>query len=220
MTPVCGVAPFLPAHRPRAAARFWHARGALDDALTIASLERVDAAPTPDGPCGLAAPCSLPAEFIAWLGDDAKSIGRRTANRLQVQARAFARAHMRGHRHPPRAPEEFMSALDRRRLARHYAALPLIDKSFEVDTQSVLRALDLEHTGMSGDTPDAVLRRTRVLAALAEGALGFDVRVDARDLAVASWPALEAVLAAGMAAWVTRNGAQRPDGAHTWIPLP
>jgi len=219
--------PFLPAHRPRADARFWHACAAFQaDTLVVQSLERTDSPPQPVGPCGLAAPCSLPEAFIAWLqieGDVLAALHSRTAKRLQAQARTFAREQIRGSRHPARAPEESMSALDRRRLARFYAALPILRSDarvFEVDTQSLLRALDLPHTGLSGDAPDAVARRARVLDALRDGALGFAVALDARDLAVASRPALEAVVAACMAAWVDRHDAQKPADARVWIPLP
>jgi hypothetical protein len=146
-------------------------------------------------------------------------------DRLLKGARIFAAAATRGRRHPLRFPLESLPALDRRRLPLFFAALPLLKSNeaariFEVDVPAVLRARGLPHAGLAGSRPAAVVHRARILAALDEGALGFPVAVAARDLAVASLPALKAVVAAAMAAWVEANAPARPPGAETWVPLP
>jgi hypothetical protein len=228
--PVQGLAPFLPPHRPRARARWWVAAGTCDTKrLRIETLGEQDALPRVTALCGLAAPCSLPEAFVDYLGGEADL----TASRLLARARAFAADAERGRKHPRRDPHESASALERRRLALFHAARPLLAKVpvlpraaatspclFEVDARSLLTRLELPATGLAGESAAATAKRARVLEALREEVLGLAVDVRARDYAVASWPALKAVLAAGMAAWLHANRPRPPRDVAAWIPLP
>jgi len=241
MSTIQGLAPFLPPSRPRDAARWWCAQGTLEgDRLRIGTLDEADAPPAVSGACGLAAPCSLPRAFLAQLGldgprDDVLATLRGwKPGRLLREARAFASRARRGRKHPSRCQGESTSALDRSRLARFAAALPLLAATptlpwadaeppflFEVDVPAFLAALDLEATGLGGDAQDAIARRARVLGALHEGAPGFAIDTAPRDFAVASLPALEAVVAATAAAWLSRAKPEAPPrDAEAWIPLP
>lgn len=226
MVPVLGLAPYLSPSRPRSAPRWWVAHGLLEPAaLVVERLEEHETQPLVASPCGLAAPLSLPQAFLDFLGiPKSIDIDGRT-DRILRRAREFAGAASRGKRQPLRVPHESMPALDRRRLPLFLAALPLLRGEaralvFEVDTPAVLRKLGLPHAGLSGARPGAIDRRSRVLAALTDGALGFPVLVRARDYGVASLPALSALVACAMAARLRRDDARRPDGAETWVPLP
>ncbi len=226
MAYVLGLAPYLPPSRPRAAARWWAATGALEPSRLLVERLAEDAAPPPvTSTCGLAAPCSLPRAFLDYLGIRRSLDFEGTSDRLFRRARAFAAAASRGARQPLRVPHESMPALDRRRLPLFLAALPLLRGDaapllVEVDAAAILRALGLPHSGLSGGRPAAVDGRARVLAALAEGAMGIPVIAVQRDYAVASLPALAAVVACAMAARVLRDGARRPADAEAWVPLP
>ncbi|MHC4974103.1 MAG: hypothetical protein ACYTG3_17425 [Planctomycetota bacterium] len=221
--PVLGLAPFLPAHLPRARPRWWTAKAqATPGQLRIDQLCESPAPPAIDALCGLAAPCSLPQAFADFLGDRLESP---TCARLLAEARAFAKQAPRGEKQPRRDAHETVSALDRTRLPLFHAAAPLLrqwrDLIFEVDPLSLLARLELPAHGLSGTGQDAVRRRVRVLQALQEGVLGgLAVDLRERDYAVASRAALDAVLAAAMAAWVHGNESKPPHGAETWIPLP
>lgn len=235
-----GVSPYTPSHLPRARPRFWCATGEFDaGALRVRRLEESDGPPDVAGAlCGLCAPCSLPAAFLAFLGLEGKRADRlaalaaRTPNRLYQQARAFAASQPRGARHPRRVPGETASALERRRLARFHAALPLLRREgtrpwdaegrlFEVDAPLWLHRLGLGATGYTGPSANAVQRRAAVLSALHEGAPGFVVEVGPRDFAVASAAALEAVVACTASAWLHMQRPKRPGpDAPAWIPAP
>jgi hypothetical protein len=217
--PVMGVAPYLPAHLPRARPRWWTARGRTDsDGLRIDRLLEAPDAPRIDAFCGLAAPCSLPPAFREFLGERRNP----TVARLLAEARAFAAQAPRGRKQPRRDAHESVSVLDRTRLPLYPAVAPLLrrDLTFEVDAQSLLARLELPARGLSGEGQEAVGRRVRVLQALQEGVLGFAVDLRERDYAVASRPALDAVLAVSMAAWVHVNKPKPPHDTETWIPLP
>lgn len=226
MAAVLGLAPYLPPSRPRSAARWWAASGMLEPSrLLVESLDEADTPPPVTSPCGLAAPCSLPRAFLDYLGIARSLDFDGPPDRLFRRARAFAAAASRGQRQPLRVPHESMPALDRRRLPLFLAALPLLRGEgaphvVEVDAMATLRALGLPHSGLSGGRPPAVDARARVLAALAEGAIGLPVVVARRDYAVASLPALAAVVACAMAARVLRDGLRRPADADAWVPLP
>lgn len=221
--PVLGLAPLVPAHLPRTRARWWTARGAADaDRLRIDRLHESADPPAIECLCGLAAPGSLPAAFREFLGDRA---GKLTVARLLAEARAFAKRTPRGSKRPRRSAAESVSVLDRTRLPLYGAAAPLFRRSrdlvFEVDPQSVLERLELPAHGLAGDRQGAVERRVRVVQALQEGVLGgIPVDLRERDYAVASQPALHAVVAAAMAAWVHGNEQKPPHDVETWIPLP
>jgi hypothetical protein len=226
MADVQGLAPYLAPARPRAPARWWAAEGTiLPDLLRLDRLAEADAPPPVTALCGLAAPCSLPPAFLDFLGVRRSLDVAGPPDRLFRRAREFAAEAPRGQRHPLRVPHESLPALDRRRLPLFLAALPMLrgDASpllLEVDAAAILRALGLPHAQLSGSSPAAVDRRVRVLAALAEGALGFRVEAAQRDYAVASFPALVALLACAMAARVRARGDRRPEGAEAWVPLP
>ncbi|HEX5135547.1 MAG TPA: hypothetical protein VFY93_01115 [Planctomycetota bacterium] len=226
MADILGLAPYLPASRPRGAARWWAATGALGPSrLVLERLAECETPPPVTSPCGLAAPCSLPAPFLDFLGLRRSLDLDGPPDRLFRRTRAFAAAATRGQRQPLRVPHESMPVLDRRRLPLFLAALPLLRSDaaphiVEIDTSAVLSALDLPHRGLSGTMPEAVDRRAHVLARLAEGAFGFPVVAAQRDYAVASLPALAAVVACAMAARVVRDGLRRPADAETWVPLP
>ena len=65
---IFGLAPYLDPRRPRDAARWWAAHGALKDGqLDIELLSESDAPLDVNGPCGVAAPLSLPAVFLDFL---------------------------------------------------------------------------------------------------------------------------------------------------------
>jgi hypothetical protein len=226
MAGVLGLAPYLPPSRPRSAARWWVASGTLEPTrLRIGELSESGAPPAVASPCGIAAPCSLPQAFLDHAGLRRSLDFDGPPDRLFRHARAFAAAVPRGQRQPLRVPHESMPALDRRRLPLFLAALPLLRGEaaphlVEVDVAATLRALGLPHAGLAGSAPRAVDARAHVLSALAEGALGFPVVAVQRDYAVASLPALAAVVACAMAARVARDGLVRPAGAETWLPLP
>jgi len=223
--PVQGLAPYLPAHLPRAQPRWWTAAGhAAADRLRIERLGEQEELPRVDSHlCGLAAPCSLPQAFREFLGERKTDA---TVARMLADARAFAAQAQRGKRHPRRDAHESVSVLDRTRLPLYCAVAPLLrrershDRIFEVDPCSLLARLELPAHGLAGSRQDAVARRVRVLQALQEGVLGFPVDLRERDYAVASRPALDAVLAAAMAAWVHVNEKKPPHSMETWIPLP
>jgi hypothetical protein len=184
-----GLAPFVPPSRPRADAAWWRATGCVEDGrIRIERLEeRADPGPF-SSPCGLAAPCSLPDEFLAWADGDVTTW---TRDRLLREARLFAARRTRGQRHPKR-PGESAPSLDRRRLVRYHAALPLLashgNAITEVDVISWLRERELPATGLAGSSAQAIARRAAILREI-------DVDVAERDYAVGSWPALEAVIA-------------------------
>ncbi len=226
MADVQGLAPYLAPARPRAPARWWAAAGALEPLhLRVHRIEEGPAPPPVTSTCGLAAPCSLPAPFLDFLGVRRSLDVTGPPDRLFRRAREFAAAAPHGARHPLRVPHESLPALDRRRLPLFLAALPLLRGEalpllLEIDVAAVLRALGLPHARLAGGSPAAVDGRGRVLAALADGALGFRVEVARRDYAVASAPALAALLACAMAARVLSRGESRPADAEAWVPLP
>ncbi len=226
MADVQGLAPYLSPARPRGPARWWAAAGALEALhLHVHRIEEGEAPPPVSSPCGLAAPCSLPASFLDFLGLRRSLDVALPPDLLFRRAREFAAASPRGAKHPLRVPHESIPALDRRRLPLFLAALPLLrDAAFplllEIDAAAVLRELGLPHAQLSGTSPAAVDRRARILTALAEGALGFRVDVARRDYAVASFPALTALLGCAMAARVRSRGDTRPEDAEAWVPLP
>ncbi len=222
--PVAGYAPYLPAHRPRAAARWWTALApkGLAPRARILRIETVDESaepPTPSGLAGLAAPCSLPDPFLAWLelagprASQLAALEAMTGARLLESVRLFAARRKRGDRHPRRTRGESLPSLDRLRLPLFHAALPLLRSTrtrpfdppdppciVEVDPPALLQALGLPATGLGGDRPEAVRRRAEILEALGAGAAGFRVETTERDLALASGPALFAVVACVAAA--------------------
>ena len=222
-----GLAPYLPRHRPRAAARWWIARAALrGERIEIASLEEQEGLPVVDALAGLAAPCTLPRAFLAHLD---RLPAECTAERLCRETRLFAATRNRGDRHPPRHPQESLSALDRRRLPLHHAALPLLAQLplipfaatpqaapalVEVDVPALLRSRDLPHRALTGDLPAAVDARARVLKGL--DALVLDDL--AHDRAVANHDALRAIVSVFAAAVVSRCDAlPLEDGAEAWF---
>ena len=227
---VQGLVPVVPADRPRASAVWWCARGTDEGgALRIERLEERSTPAPVETVCGLGAPCSLPSAFLAWLevGADRRTqlrtIASWTPNRLFSAARRFAARRKHGDKHPSRDPNETLSALDRRRLARFHAALPLLTTVptrpwdtpgsaglFEVDTIAWLRALDLPATELTGSGAHAIARRASILRAL-------NIEVAERDYAVASWPALEAVICC----YAARNLPPAPSAdAEAWVPVP
>ena len=240
-----GLAPFLPGHRPRSPARWWTASApaGLPPRARTVSIEALEEGPDPpevSGVAGLAAPCSLPEPFLASLAlpperaAQLRALASRTANRLLREARSFAARRTRGQRHPRRGPGESASALDRARLPLFHAALPLLARHrtcpwdaaeppflVEVDPPSLLAALGLPSSSLGGERADAIERRAAALEALARSGPGFRVVVGPRDLAIASEPALRAVVAAAAAAWFVRNRpSPPPPPASCWIPLP
>jgi len=221
-----GLVPYLPAARPRGVARWWAARGTMEPRrLLVDRLSEGEAPPPVTSPCGLAAPCSLPPAFLDFLGVRRSLDVADPPSRIFRRAREFAAAASRGHRQPLRVPHESLPSLDRRRLPLFLAALPLLrseaaTRLFEVDPAAILRALGLPHAALAGDAPAAVDGRVRILAALADGVLGFRVETAQRDYAVASFPALAALVACAMAARVLKDGVSRPPGAETWVPVP
>ena len=221
-----GLAPYLPPARPRDPARWWSAAGALElDLLRLDRLAEAEGPPAVTAPCGLAAPCSLPAPFLEFLGARRSLDVSGPPDRLFRRAREFAAAAPHGGKHPLRVPHESLSALDRRRLPLFLAALPLLRDDtashlLEVDAAAILHALGLPHAQLGGASPAAVDRRATILRALAEGVLGFRVEAAQRDYAVASFPALVALLACAMAARVRSRGDLRPADAEAWVPLP
>ena len=179
---VTGLAPYLPPHRPRAAPRWWVAQG--DGKLTLHEQAEL---PEPRGNIGLAAPCSLPDEFLEFLGTSPAAL---TTSRLLARAREFAARRQRGKKHPRRNDTESLSVLDRRRLPLFHAAFPLLHlHPLEVDAPAFLKELGLPATGLRGDLPEAIDRRVQVLDSL-------EVEVVERNYAIASHHALFAVLAA------------------------
>jgi hypothetical protein len=226
MTEVLGLAPYLHPARPRSPARWWAAAGTSErELLRVATLEEGATPPSARARTGLAAPCSLPGPFLDFVGARSSTEIGTPLDRLLRQAREFAAGSKRGHRHPLRLPSESLPSLDRRRLPLFVAALPLLKgdasrRIFEVDPPAVLRAIGLPHTELGGDLPAAVDRRARILAALCDGALGHRVECAQRDYAIASLPALFALLACSMAARVESEGARPPVGEAAWNPLP
>jgi len=226
MANVFGLVPYLPPGRPRADARWWWASGSLEPSrLVVGRLAEGDAPPAVTALCGIAAPCSLPPAFLDFLGIRRSLDVAGPPDRIFRRAREFAAAAVRGQRQPLRVAHESLPALDRRRLPLFLAALPLLKGEaaplvFEVDPPAILQALGLPHAGLSGASPESVDRRVHILAALAEGAFGFRVEVEERDYAVASLPALAALVACAMAARVHASGESRPPDAETWVPLP
>jgi len=239
--PFQGISLHLPPHLPRARPRWWEARGELRQGrLRIDILHELDVPPAVTGIAGLAFPCSLPRPFLEFLDiegsrkEELRALAARTPSRLFHDARAFASRTPPGRKHPRRTADESESALERRRLARFAASLPLLRRTatppweaadvpygFEVDPPALLKALDLPATGLSGSSAETIERRTRILAALAEGRLGAPLDLAGRDLAVGSQGALEAVCAACAAAWLDASGTKPPLGrAQAWIPLP
>jgi hypothetical protein len=181
-----GLAPYLPAHRPRATPRWWIARTHKDGTIT---LEESATLPAPEQPCGIAAPTSLPQPFLDYLEEAHKPLAGLKLNRLLKLAREFAGRQQRGKRHPARSEEESLSALDRRRLPLFFAAQPLLHtEPTEVDVPAYLRQRDLPHAHLADNTPEAIDNRARILDAL-------DVRIADRDYAIASYDALRAVIA-------------------------
>jgi len=220
-----GLAPYGDPRRPRAAPRWWSAAGAVTGGRLVIRTLAEAAAPPPALPAlvALAAPTSLPREFLETLGAAHARDVALTAQQLRARARAWAAHAPRGRKHPRRAPEVSVSALDPRRLPLFHAALPLLrarDDLIEADVASLLAALALPARGLAGPSPAAVLARARVLQALHEGVLGPPLDLRERDFAIASRSALDAVLAAALAAWVHAGGHERPAGAEAWIPLP
>lgn len=187
---VQALVPYLPSHLPRATPTWWCASAEPQgDRLVVDLLEERDRPPTIETRCAIAAPCSLPGAFREWLGVDDNTLARWTPNRLFAEARTFAAKRKTGDKHPARDTAESLSALDRRRLARFHAALPLLGSAhvFEFDTALWLAQHDLPTQSLHRDDMRAIARRASILAHI-------DVDVAARDFAVASWPALEAVL--------------------------
>jgi hypothetical protein len=225
MTAVLGLAPYLSSARPRDPARWWSAAGPLEGDRLVASLAESDAPPEIVGTCGLAAPCSLPAPFLDFLGVRRSLDALGPPDRLFRRAREFAAAAPRGQKHPLRFAHESLPALDRRRLPLFLAAVPLLRGDaarflVEVDVPATLRAAGLPHAQLGGAIPAAVDRRARVLAGLADGVLGLKVEAAQRDYAVASFHALAALVACAMAARVQVRGDRRPADAEAWVPLP
>ena len=115
--------------------------------------------------------------------------------------RHFAARRQRGDHHPARDVPESLSALDRRRLARFHAALPLLLDAtsathiVEVDVPLWLHAHDLPAEGLSGQDPQAIARRAAIVRALEEGRGGVGLPLPVRDYAIATLPCLEAVIA-------------------------
>ncbi len=228
-----GLCPLIPPDRPAAPALWWIGQVEQTDGDASEVLVGLEEAPTPPpldsaARIALAAPCSLPAEFLSFLNVAEADRIDLTAKRLLAEGRRFASRRTRGQRHPLRFEAESSSSLERRRLARLHAALPLLRRRrgapelaglFEVDTVAVLRRLDLPTGGWTGSGQDAIARRRRIVDALADGALGnIAVRTPSSDFAIACSAALEALLATGMAAWMQGRSTE-PDGAVP-IPLP
>jgi len=218
---VQGLVPFLPPHRPRAKPRWWCAAAIVDDdgTVTIESLDERDTPVPVTAPCGIAAPCSLPAATLAYLDcgstrvDQLRELARWTPKRLFSRVRHFAREQQRGQKHPRRDPNESQFSLDRRRLARFHAAAPLLAAHavlpwapaasaylFEVDVPAWLRSLALPPHQLSGNDPRSIARRVAVIHALEEGRVGLRLVLPERDYAHATLPALEAVMCAFAAA--------------------
>jgi len=197
--PLMGLAPYVPAHRPRATPRWWIARSA-DSPIAIA-LEESESLPAPEHPCGIAAPTALPQPFLDYLDAIKKPLAGLKLNRLLALAREFAMKQQRGSRHPARNATESLSALDRRQLPLFFAAQPLLHTHpTEVDVPAVLEAHGLPHTRLSGATTRSIDHRAAILAALEEGALGTPLQVESRDYAIANHDALRAVIALAVGA--------------------
>ena len=197
--PLMGLAPYVPAHRPRATPRWWIARS--DDSPIAITLEESASLPAPGHPCGIAAPTTLPQPFLDYLDAIQKPLAGLKLNRLLALAREFAMKQQRGSRHPARSATESLSALDRRQLPLFFAAQPLLHiHPTEVDVPAVLKAHDLPHTALGGTTPRSIDHRARILAALEKGALGTPLEVNNRDYAIANHDALRAVLALAVGA--------------------
>ena len=193
---VWGVAPYVLAHRPRARARWWVARA--DEGRVVLALDETSATPVAQGVCGVAAPLSLPDEFLAYLSGRGLTPRSVTLNRLMHLARAFAYQRAHGQKHPRRHGAESMSVLDRRQLPLYYAAMDL-EGGVEVDVPHFLRGLELPDAKLSGALPGAVEKRAAILAGLRRRC-GIVVDGAQRDLAIASFHALRAVVALAAAA--------------------
>jgi hypothetical protein len=149
--------------------------------------------------------------------------------------RSFASRRSQGQKHPSRDAQESLSSLDRRRLPLFGAAIPLLRNNptlpwsearksflFEVDPPAFLAALDLPCVNLGGEAPAAIQRRASILGAFHNGVAGLPpTQVVSRDFAVASYPALCAVIATIAAAWVQKSDT-RPESVNleAWIPLP
>ena len=119
-----GLAPYLPT--PRADARWWWASGAVvDQRLVVEILDEGVMPPQFEGSCGVAAPLSLPGEFLDSLLRDPATM---TPRALSQAARSFAGLRKPGAKYPLR-PGETRSALERDRLARLQAELQAIEES-------------------------------------------------------------------------------------------
>jgi len=239
---VQGLVPHLPPNQPRASARWWCADGFVtsDGVVTVESLEQRATPTAVTAPCGIAAPCSLPGPVMDHLAcgqtraDQLRALTRWTPKRLFGAVREFARAQQRGKRHPRRHANESMSALDRRRLARFYAATPLLAATptrpwqstaaaylFEVDAAAWLSSLALPPHQISSDDPKSIARRETIVAALEEGRVGLRVALPERAYPIGSLPALEAVVCIFAAAWMLQNTPEAPaTDAEAWIPVP
>ena len=96
---------------------------------------------------------------------------------------------------------ESLSSLDRRRLARFHASIPLLTDPasaahiVEVDVPLWLRAADLPCDDLSAQSTKSIARRVSIVRALEEGRGGMKLELPERDYAIATLPALEAVIA-------------------------
>jgi len=199
---VLGLVPHLPPARPNADPRWWFADGVVEgDTLRIERLAEADTPPPIAYRCGLAAPCSLPRAFLETLDCDIATIGGWTFKRLASTVRHFAARRKRGDHHPARDVPESLSSLDRRRLARYHASIPLLTDPasaahiIEVDVPLWLRAADLPYDALSAQTPKSIARRVSIVRALEQGLGGKKLELPERDYAIAALPALEAVIA-------------------------
>jgi len=221
-----GLCPLIPPDRPAAPATWWagHAEAGDGDVLEVALDEQAAPPPLRNATrVGLAAPCSLPEEFLAALGAPDVAHLDLTAKRLFAEARRFASRRTRGQRHPLRFEAESASSLERRRLARLHAALPLLRRRpaglVELDTVAVLDRLGLPAGGWTGGDRAAIDRRRTIVDGLAAGALeDIAVRPLRADYPIACAAALEALVATALAAWVDRRPERVTGGAG--IPLP
>jgi len=85
---------------------------------------------------------------------------------------------------------------------------------------AALRSLGLPSSAFTGNLPEAVSRRAAILGALGHAVVGFPLEVHLPELAIACGEALEALVAAALAAWVARNKPDTTPSPDAWIPLP